>query len=216
LEYKRALLLGPSNLVQRKRYAENLTRLGKFDEAVQFTGKTLQLDPAAPMSYSSRAMILFRARRFDEAIQASRQALEFDSGSVQALWWQGVSYAGKRDYPKAIASLSKALSIADEPLFRGYLGFLYGKAGENEKALGMLRELASLSSTRWVSPINYALVYAGLGDADATFAWLEKAYQAHEVRFELASIYYDSFRSDPRFADLARRVGIVPLALAPR
>ena len=73
-----------------------------------------------------------------------------------------------------------------------------------------------LSKQRWVSPIDYALVYAGLGDADSTFTWLEKGYQAHEMRFELASIYYDSFRSDPRFADLVRRVRIPAQALTPK
>ena len=197
VEFKRALQLNPSNLLVRVRYAENLTRMGKFDQAVQVTGKTLALDPVSPISYSSRAMIFFRARRYDESIQASQQALDFDPSSVQALWWQGVSYAGKRDFPKSIAALTKALSIADGPLFRGYLGFVYGQAGEKDKALGILKELAMLSKKRWVSPIDYALVYAGLGDADSTFAWLEKAYQAHEMRFELASFYYDSFRSDP-------------------
>ncbi len=206
-EFKRALQLNPSDLVVRVRYAESLTRIGKFDEAVEVTGKTLALDPISPISYSSRAMIFFRARRYDESIQSSRQALEFDPSSVQALWWQGVSYAGKRDFPKSVAALKKALSIADEPLFRGYLGFVYGQAGEKDKALGILKELAMLSGQRWVSPIDYALVYAGLGDSDSTFAWLEKAYQAHEMRFELASFYYDSFRSDPRFADLKGRLG---------
>jgi hypothetical protein len=77
-----------------------------------------------------------------------------------------------------------------------------------------LKELAMMSKRVWVSPIDYALVYAGLGDADSTFAWLEKAYQAHEMRFELASFYYDNSRSDPRFAGLARRVGISLQALA--
>jgi TolB-like protein/Tfp pilus assembly protein PilF len=214
VEFKRALELNPGEILVRVRYAENLTRMGKFDQAVQITEKTVALDPVSPISYSSRAMIFFRARRYDESIHASQQALEFDPSSVQALWWQGVSYAGKRDFPKSLASLTKALSIADEPLLRGYLGLVYGQAGENDKAFGILKELATLSRTRWVSPIDYALVYAGLGDADSTFAWLEKGYQAHEMRFELASFYYDSFRSDPRYADLARRLGFPLQALA--
>src|SRR5258708_7631646 len=82
--------------------------------------------------------------RTDDSLPASQQALEFDPSSVQALWWQGVSYAGKRDFPKSVAALKKALSIADEPLFRGYLGFAYGQAGEKDKALGILKELAMM------------------------------------------------------------------------
>jgi tetratricopeptide (TPR) repeat protein len=161
-------------------------------------------------------MIFFRARRYDESIHASQQALEFDPGFVQALWWQGVSYAGKRDFPRSVAALTKALNIADGPLFRGYLGFVYGQARERDKAVGILKELAMMSRQRWVTPIDYALVYAGLGDADSTFAWLEKAYQAHEMRFELASFYYDTFRSDPRFAALVRRLGLSFPVSAPK
>jgi hypothetical protein len=104
--------------------------------------------------------------------------------------------------------LTKALSMSDGPLFRGYLGYVYAQAGQKDKALGILQELTTLSKQRFVSPVDFALVYAGLGDADSTFAWLEKAYQAHETRIELASMYYDSFRSDPRYGDLMRRVGL--------
>jgi hypothetical protein len=93
--------------------------------------------------------------------------------------------------------LTKALGMSDGPLFRGYLGYVYGQAGEKDKALGILQELTMLSRQRFVSPVNFAVVYAGLGDADSTFAWLEKAYHAHETRIELASLYYDKFRSVP-------------------
>ncbi len=207
-EFIRALELSPTDPIVRARCAENLTRLGKFDQAIQVNDNTLKLDPASAISYSSRAMIFFRSRRYDEAIRSSEQALEFDPLFVQALWWQGVSYAAKGAFSKSIPALAKALSIADGPLFRGYLGFTYGRAGEKDKALGTLKDLTTMSRQRWVSPIDHALVYAGLGDADSTFAWLEKAFQAHETRFELASFYYDAFRLDPRFKNLTRRMGI--------
>jgi tetratricopeptide (TPR) repeat protein len=209
-EFRRSLELDPSNLITRLRYAESLTRTRKFDQAVEETERTLAWDPVSPIRLVSRSMIFFRARRYDESIQASRQALEFDPTNVNALWWQGVSYAGKHEYAASIAALTKALSIADVPLMRGYLGFVYGKAGERGKAFGVLQELQALSKQkqRVVSPVDFALIYAGLGDADATFEWLEKAYRAHEGRFELASMYYDGFRSDPRYSDLARRVGM--------
>lgn len=208
VEFKRALALSPSDTLVRLRYAESLTRMRRFDEAELESAKTLKLDPVSSLSYVGRAMILFRARRYDEAIRASQQAIDLDPSNVNALWWQGVAYAGKNDYPKSIAALTKALQMADGPLFRGYLGFVYGRAGEKTKALEILNELATLSKQRFVSPVDYALVYAGLGDAEATFALLEKAYQAHETRFELASLYFDNFRSDPRFPDLMRRVGL--------
>lgn len=210
VEFKRALELNPSNLLTRVRYAESLTRMKRYDQAIKETARTLALDPVSPLSHVGRSMIFFRARRYDESIQAGQQALDLDPSYVNALWWQGLSYAGKRDFSASIAALTKALGMADGPLLRGYLGYVYGQAGEKDKALSILKELTMLSSQRYVSPVDFALVYAGLGDADSTFQWLEKAYQAHETRFELASLYFDGFRSDPRYADLLRRVGLPP------
>ncbi len=134
VEFKRALEFNPSYLIGRLRYAESLTRLRRYDEAIEETAKTLALDPVSPISYGNRAMVFFRARRYDESIRASQQALDLDPSFVNAIWWQGVSYAGKRDFPKSIAALTKALSISDGPLFRGYLGYIYGQAGQKDKA----------------------------------------------------------------------------------
>jgi len=97
----------------------------------------------------------------------------------------------------------------DGPLFRALLGHVYGRAGDRAKAGGMLEELTMLSRQRYVSPVNFALVYAALGDADSTFAWMEKAYQTRSTAIrELASVCFDSMRSDPRYPDLMKRVGL--------
>ena len=211
-EYKRALQLNPSHLMARVWYAEFLGRMRRFDEAIEQLDRAIALDPLSPISHVSRAMLFFRARRYDEAIRTSQLVLDLNPGYVNALWWLGASYAGKRDFPKAAAAFTKALSLSDGPLFRGYLGYVYGQAGEKAKALGILKELTILSKQGYVPPVDFAVVYAGLGDADSTFHWLEKAVQVRETRIELASMYYDSFRSDPRYADLMRRLGF-PLSV---
>ena len=208
-EYQRALQLNPSHLLTRLWYAEHLTRMGRLDEALAESGHALALDPVSPMSLNNRAMLLFRARRYGEAIQASQQALDLDPSFVNALWWQGLSYAGSRDFPKSIACLTKAITLSDEPLFRALLGHVYGRAGERVKALDILKELTELAKQRYITPVDFAILYAGLGDANSTFDWLEKAYQARATRIhELRSMYFDSFRSDARYADLMRRVGL--------
>ena len=154
-------------------------------------------------------MVFFRSRRYDEAIQYSRQALDLDPAFVNALWWEGLSYAGKSDFPKAIATLTKAVSMNDGPLFRALLGHVYGRAGDKAKALEILDELTRMASTRFVSPVEFAMLYAGMGNADLTFQWLEKAYQSREARIhELRSMEFDSVRLDPRYADLMHRVGL--------
>jgi tetratricopeptide (TPR) repeat protein len=208
-EYQRALALNPSHLLTRLWYAECLTRMGRYDAALEESARALALDPVSPFSRSNRAMLLFRARRYDEAIQTSQQALDLDPSFVNALWWQALSLAGTRDFPKSIACLKKAIGMNDGPLFRALLGHVYGRAGDRLKALQILDELAAISKERFVSPVNFAVVYAGLGDADSTFYWLEKAYQARATGVhELHSLYFDNFRADPRYVDLTRRVGL--------
>ena len=73
----------------------------------------------------------------------------------------------------------------------------------------MLHELADMAKVRFVSPMDFAMLYAGMDDADLTFEWLEKARQTHDARIhEVRSMEFDSVRSDPRYADFARRVGL--------
>jgi len=208
-EYQRALELNPSHLLTRLWYAECLSRMEKYDEALAESARALRLDPVSPISLNVRAMLLFRARRYDDAIRVAHQALELDPTFVNALWWEGLSHAGKRDYSKSLACLTMAAKMNDSPIFRAVLGHVYGLAGQRSKALRILEELTAISKQRHVSPVDFAIIYAGLGDIDATFRWLENAYQTRATRVhELKSMYFDSLRSDPRYAGLARRVGL--------
>jgi TolB-like protein/DNA-binding winged helix-turn-helix (wHTH) protein/Flp pilus assembly protein TadD len=210
VEYQRALELSPSHLLTRLWYAECLSRMGRHDEALEQSDRALALDPVSPISYNSRSMLQFRARRYDEAIRTSLQALELDPYFLNALWWQGMSYAGIGDFSNSIASLSQGVAMSDGPVFRGLLGHVYGLAGEVAKARQLLDELTTLSQRRYVSPVDFAVVHAGLGDADSTFDWLERAYETRATRIhELQWMYFDGFRSDPRHSDLMRRVGLL-------
>lgn len=208
-EYKRALQLNPSYLRTCVQYAECLTRMGRYDDAIKESQRGLALDPVSPAAQAAHGMILFRCRRYNEAIRFSQQALDLDPSLVNALWWEGLSYAGTRDFPDAIACLIKAIAMNDGPLFQALLGHVYGRSGERAKALGMLNELTSMAKVRFVSPMHFAILYAGLGEADLTFQWLETAYQKREARIhEIRSMEFDSVRSDPRYADLTKRVGL--------
>jgi tetratricopeptide (TPR) repeat protein len=164
-------------------------------------------------------MVFFRSRRYDEAIQSSRKALDLEPAFVNALWWEGLSYAGKGDFPKAIAVLTKAVGMNDGPLFQALLGYAYGRAGDRAKALAIVDELTRIrmAKQRFVSPMDFAIVYAGMGDRNLTFQWLENAYQARETRIhQLRSMEFDSVRTDPRYADLMRRIGLPPQVSAPK
>jgi tetratricopeptide (TPR) repeat protein len=181
----------------------------RHEEAIAESRRGVALDPVSPLSNNNYAMILWRARRFDEAIEATRHVLDLDPNFINAYWWQGMSYAAKRDFPNAIASLTKGLNLNDGPLFRALLGHVYGRAGDRAKAREALERLTGFARQRFVSPVDFAVVYAGLGDANATFEWLEKAYKARATRIhELPAAYFDEFHSDPRYTPLLKRVGL--------
>ena len=208
-EYEMALAANPSHLLSRLWRAETLSRMERFDAALAESTRALALDPVSPMTSNHRAMLLFRARRFDESIRTARHALEFDPLFVNALWWEGMSYAGKRDYANAIAPLARAVDLSNSPMSRAMLGHVYGLAGDKGLALSAVKALTEHARRAYVSPLDFAIVYAGLGDVEQTFRWLEEAYRTRATRIhELPLLYFDGLRSDARFADLMARVGL--------
>jgi TolB-like protein/DNA-binding winged helix-turn-helix (wHTH) protein len=210
VEYKRALEINPSYSLAHEWYAEYLTKMGRYQEAIVEARRARQLDPVTALSNIILGMLLYRARHYDEALVAAQKALEVDPLNPGALWVEAWSHEQRGELPKAIAELAKAVDLSGHILlYQALLGHAYALAGESTKALGILDELKALSKQRYVSPLDIALVYTGLGDRNAAFQWLEKAYEEHTMRIqELPEPHFDSLRSDPRFQDLVRRIGL--------
>jgi tetratricopeptide (TPR) repeat protein len=112
-------------------------------------------------------------------------------------------------YPQAIAAYKEMLKLGNNSTYtRIYLGYAYAKAGHREEAQAILNELER--TKEFVSPTDLAVLYAGLGENDQAFQSLERAYAAHDLQLQYlgADPSLDSLRSDPRFQDLMRRVGL--------
>jgi tetratricopeptide (TPR) repeat protein len=209
-EYQHALELNPSYSLAHAGYAGLLSNLGRHEEAIAQARRGRELDPVSVSSNTALGRILFRARRYEESILACRKALEFDPNNASAFWWMALSQEQKHEFPAAIAELEKAVILSGGgSLSRALLGNAYARAGETLKAKTVLRELNEMSRERYVSPIDLAIVYTGLGDRNAAFLWLERAYRERVMRIqELPDATFDSLRSDPRFGDLLRRIGL--------
>jgi len=206
-EHHRALQLNPNHLLTRLWLADTFSRLERHDEAFAESDRALGLDPVSALSHNNRSMLLYRARRYDEALEEARIALELDPSHVNALWWQGLAYAGKRDFQRSVSTLQKGFELTKAPMFLASLGYAQALAADRDKAKNAIREL--LIEKRYVSAVNIATVYAGLGDASATFEWLEKAYAARDGRVQqLVWPIFDQFRQDPRYQELKDRVGL--------
>ena len=210
-EYKRAIDLNPNYATAHQWYAEHLTLTGRFDEALEKMKLASDLDPLSLIIIKDTGEIYYAARKYDRAIEYYRKALEMDPGFVIAHRYLGMVYAQKGELSSAIAELQKARQLEDSPDGLSELGYVYALSGRRQEAQKVLSDLRLMSERRYTSPRAYALIYAGLGNRDKAFEWLERGYREGAVITELiVDPRWDNLRTDARFGDLMKRVGLTP------
>jgi Flp pilus assembly protein TadD len=114
-------------------------------------------------------------------------------------------------YKEAIAEMQEAVNLSEgSVVWESGLGYLYARAGRRDQAIKILNELKSRSKREFVPSQAFIWIYAALGDKDQAFASLEKAYQEHSDVMTVLKVEraFDPLRSDPRFQDLLRRIGL--------
>ena len=209
--YKRALELNPNYANAHNFYANYLMTQGRTEEAIAAANRARELDPFSLAISSQRGFLLENARRYDEAIEQLRAVIAMDPNHYHAHWVLGHTYVAKGQFEEAIVAAQKAVDLSQRaPGALGMLGLAYGLGGYEAEARKVLNELLKLSETRYVSPAALVNVYIGLRDKDQAFVWLEKAYEerSNYVAFLKVFPIVDPLRSDPRFNDLIRRVGL--------
>lgn len=210
-EFRRAIELNHHNATAHQWYGEFLAYMGRFDEAIAESKRAQELDPLSLIISTDLALVYQLARRDDEAIAQYRRTLEMDSGFAEAHALLGMTYASRGFHQEAESEFHEIKDLENNPLYLSFLGYALGVAGKKEEAEIVLKQLQNLSKRTYVSPYWMTLVYAGLGDKDETFKWFEKDLAEHAsggaVSLKVNPIY-DGLRSDPRFADLLRRVGL--------
>ena len=154
---------------------------------------------------------LYHARRYDEAIEQIRKTFELDSHFFIAFHVRARAYEQKKMYAEAIADCQEWAKIFhDDPIAIASLGHVYAAMGKRREAEEVVNKLLEISKQRYVSPYWIAIVYAGLANNDQAFHYFEKAF---EDRYFImiwinSDPRLDNLRSDPRFADLLRRIGL--------
>ncbi len=210
-EFKRAIEINPGYEFAHQQYGMYLALMGQFDRAMIELKQAQRLDPLSPWISADLGLVFYVARRYDEAIQQFQETLKIDQNFAQAHLNLGFAYEQKGMYEEAIAEMRKAVRLSgDRTKFVGYLGYAYAVAGKRTEAQKMIDEWKAASSQGYASPYHVARIYTGLGEKDQAFKWLE---QAMEERYSSmvwlkADPLWDPLRSDPRFADLVRRVGL--------
>ncbi len=208
-EYKRAIELNPNFAEAYRWYSAYLTVTGRHEQSIARIRRARELDPLSIIVNADLGSNLFFARHYDEAIEAVKKTLELDPNFPLAHAYLGYIYAAKGMYPEAIAEQQEAIKLGlGGPSGQIYLGAAYARSGEREKAKTILKQLQT--SKEYVSPGELAILYGSLGEREQAFASLEKAYAAHDLQLQYlgADPAFDPLRSDPRFRDLMRRIGL--------
>jgi len=216
-EFMRALELSPDSWECHKSYALYLSIMGKFDDAITGFKRAVELEPASPASNVMLALWGYGfAGRHDEAIAQSRRTLALDPNYYGAQFALLYDYALSGMYSEAIAQVERLIAAHDTPANNPNLfltiAWAYAVSGKEEKARHLLSQLLDIRTQRYVDAYMIATVYVGLGDKDRAFEWLTKGFE--ERSSQMTFLTYDPMfmilRSDPRFKELIRKIGIVP------
>ena len=207
--YRRAIDLGPNLARTHNGYALFLSLLGRHDEAVAEIKRAREFDPVSVLINLNMGVIYYEGRRYDEAIETLQKTLELDPNVPFAHLHIGLSYSEKGVFGKAIESIQQAIKLnEDNPKMQIRLGQVYAKSGDDANARTILSQVKA--SKQYVSPAELAMLYASLGDKESALASLENAFRTNDVQLQYIKIApaYDNLRSDPRFKDLLKRVGL--------
>jgi Serine/threonine protein kinase len=216
-EFRRAVELNPNSAFVRISYGTYLAAMGRREASVAEAKRLRELDPLGLVMQAAVARPLYNARRYDEAVVQSLEALELDSTFNRPHYWLGMAYEQLGRQQEAIREFEETTKRAGRlPVYLAALGHAYAKAGRRDEAQAIVKELRSRTGSAYISPVDIATIYVGLGDKDAAFEWLEKGYEgrAYGLVFINADPRFDALRADSRFADLIRRVGQEPAAVA--
>ncbi len=214
-EYKRGIELNPNYPTAHHWYSIYLLSIGRTDEAMAEVKRAQQLDPLSPIIGINVGVLYLLKGDLNAGAEEYKKVLELDPNFPRVHDDLGYVYLKQGREEEAIAELRKAVEVsgrASEEL--AYLGYGYGALGKRVEAMAILRELQQNYDRRESPATNLAAVYAGLGDKDQAFAWLEKDFQARTGLLMFITILpdYDTLRSDPRYTDLLRRMGLKPPA----
>lgn len=208
--FNRALSLNPNHHRAHYGSAWFYAAMRRWDDADARVARAIELEPIRVNGYVTAADVYYFSRRYDQSLLALQQALDVDPRFSFVHSRFGWNYLQLGRFEDAIASIERAISLdPDEPQFKWQLGHAYAVSGREADARKILAGMTERSETEYILPYGFAIVHAGLGDRDEALRWLDKARQDRNPWFPFMNVdpRLDSLRDDPRFQDLARRMG---------
>jgi TolB-like protein/Flp pilus assembly protein TadD len=210
-EYKRAIELNPNYATAYHWYAIMLQNVGRKDEALTTIQRAHELDPLSSIIMATVTWVQLTRGNYTESIENALRLIELDPNFGIAHDNLGLAYLKTGRHPEALASFEKAAQMTNRWSFvLGNLGYAYATMERRTEALAIITELEEKYSRGEANGFSIATVYAGLGDRDGVFAWLEKDFQNRDGSLAdiTASVPLEPLRGDPRFKDLLKRMNL--------
>jgi len=210
-EYKQSIELNPHYVTAHHWYAEYLITQGRVDEALAEIELAQTLDPLSSIVNSDKGKILYYSRRYDEALTQLRKTVQLDPSFLAAHEWLFQVHCAQGHYDQSIAEL-RAHPDWPSAWLLAWSAYGLAAAGHKDEAAKVVGELRHFGNKSQLDPQSILPLYIGLGDKDHVFSLLEKEYEGRSPGLTSLRVnpLYDSLRSDPRFVEFMRRVGMSP------
>jgi serine/threonine-protein kinase len=208
-EFHRAIELNPRYSTARQWYAWFLVAMGRFEQAMAEGRTAIDLDPGSVSIRRSLGWLQYYARLYEPALETLRRALAMNPTSEETHRLLGLVYLQQGKYDDAAASFKEAIASSPQDMMAlSGLGQVAARRGRDPEARRILEELHERSRARYITPVAFTGLYVALGDVDAAFTWLDRAY--HDRRGWLAYLniepLLDPLRPDPRFHEMVQRM----------
>ena len=210
-EFTRSLALNPANPIANHWYAEYLMTMGRHEETIARLKNGQELDPLSLIISVAIGWAFYMNRRYDDAIDQLRRTVELEPNFPVTHWVLGLLLRRMGRYELAITEGEKGVKLSgSSPLMSAALAQTFATAGKKKKAVQILDDLTKLTKQKYVAPYFFAGIHIGLGENDRAIEYLEKSYEEHSHWLIYLHIdpSMDALRSNPRFQDLLRRVGL--------
>jgi serine/threonine-protein kinase len=208
-EFRRAIALNPGNAAIHMWIGWFLGLMGRFDESLAALRRAKEMDPLSPPNANAIGVVLYWSRQTAAAIEQFTDVLELIPNYPVAVSFLAEAHVLDGNVPAAVATIERIPREAMDPQALSVLGYVYARSGDRGKAQEILDEFARRADREYVPALNFAHIYAGLGDIEQALTSLEKACQERVswVPFIRVDPKFDVLRTDARFDDLLRKAG---------
>ncbi len=214
-EFRKAFELDPSDATAHQWFGQSLAYIGgRAKESIEETTRARELDPLSPVIRHAQAFAYFYDRQYDKSIEMYKKLSADNPTFGVAHWGLALNYWAQKKYQQSVQEWttgtqlmgSKSLSEYTAALDSGFRSG--GWPGAAHKAIEVLTAQRD-AGTNHLASYTIATLYADTGDKEHSFQWLNTAYQEHSASLSILRTdpELDPLRSDPRYAELVRKIG---------